>query len=426
MISTKLYNEQSIERFKSMTGQIQQTQAKIATGKNVMKASDDPVAAANISFVKGQKVVLDRYATNIQRADKRLTLVENMLGEAANIITRAYELSIQANNDTYSHSDRKAIAKEIGQLKGALLGIANATDEKGDYLFSGYKVGVMPFVKNSEGTVEYKGDRGIHAVQVSESMKMDTGVDGAGIFLRAKAGGSATSVFKIFEIIENNLNQNTIKQPNIALNFEENGVKAEGNEVLRINLTGENFGPDDDLQFDTLPLKAGDGDEAIIAVMEAFEALDDKKGFSAKLENNIVTFVREDGTNFNLTSTESGVTGATMLSLQASVDEGVKVDLESGVATSSSNANAGIARLKGVLEHINVERTSVGAQMRKGEMQQEIIDRRLLLMTENISSIEDADLAALITELQSQIVNRDAAQQAFVKIGSQTLFDYIR
>ena len=426
MISTKLYNDQSIERFKLLTGQIQQTQAKIATGKNVMKASDDPVTAANISFVKGQKVVLERYATNIQRADKRLTLVENLLGEAANLITRAYELSIQANNDTYSHSDRKAIAKEIGQLKEALMGIANATDEKGDYLFSGYKVGVMPFVENSEGFVEYQGDRGIHAVQVSESMKMDTGVDGAGVFLRAKAGGSATSVFKIFEVIENNLKQNTIKQPNIAVNFQENGVKAEGNEVLRVSLTGENFGSDDDLQFDTLPLNAGDGAEAMTAVMEAFEALEDKKGYSANLENNTVTFRRLDGTNFTFTSTETGVKGSTMLSLQASVDEGVKVDLVSGVPTSFSNSNAGIANLKSVLEHINVERTSVGAQMRKGEMQQEVIDRRLLLMNENISSIEDADLAALITELQSQIVNRDAAQQAFVKIGSQTLFDYIR
>jgi len=196
--------------------------------------------------------------------------------------------------------------------------------------------------------------------------------------------------------------------------------------VLRVSLTGENFGSDDDLQFDTLPLNTGDGAEAMTAVMEAFETLEDKKGYSANLENNTVTFRRLDGTNFTFTSTETGVKGSTMLSLQASVDEGVKVDLVSGVPTSFSNSNAGIANLKSVLEHINVERTSVGAQMRKGEMQQEVIDRRLLLMTENISSIEDADLAALITELQSQIVNRDAAQQAFVKIGSQTLFDYIR
>ena len=50
MISTKLYNDQSIDRFKAITGDIQQTQAKIATGRNVLKASDDPVAAANIAF----------------------------------------------------------------------------------------------------------------------------------------------------------------------------------------------------------------------------------------------------------------------------------------------------------------------------------------------------------------------------------------
>jgi len=40
--------------------------------------------------------------------------------------------------------------------------------------------------------------------------------------------------------------------------------------------------------------------------------------------------------------------------------------------------------------------------------------------------MEDADLAKLVTELQSKIVNRDAAQQAFVKIGQQSLFDFIR
>ena len=55
MISTKLYNDQSIERFKLLTGQIQQTQAKIATGKNVMKASDDPVCSSEHIVCEGAK-----------------------------------------------------------------------------------------------------------------------------------------------------------------------------------------------------------------------------------------------------------------------------------------------------------------------------------------------------------------------------------
>jgi flagellar hook-associated protein 3 len=278
-----------------ITGDIQQTQAKIATGRNVLKASDDPVAAANIAFTKDQKVVLERYATNIQRADQRLSLVETMLGDATNILTRVYELSIQASNDTYSASDRKAIGAEVTQLKDALLGLANAKDEAGKFLFSGFKVGQMPFVANADGSLEYKGDRGVHSVQVSESMKMNTGIDGAAVFLRADAGGNATSVFKVLETLEKNLNANELNRPEIAVNFKANGVKAEGSETMQIDLVGAASGTDDDLSFTTAALTAGDDTEIITAIKTAFDALADKKGYSASIENDVITFTRSDG-----------------------------------------------------------------------------------------------------------------------------------
>ena len=47
-----------------------------------------------------------------------------------------------------------------------------------------------------------------------------------------------------------------------------------------------------------------------------------------------------------------------------------------------------------------------------------------LAVSQDISKIGDADLAKLVTE-QSQLTNRDAAQQAFAKIGQQSLFDYL-
>ena len=426
MISTKLYNDQSIDRFKAITGEIQQTQAKIATGRNVLKASDDPVAAANIAFTKDQKVVLERYATNIQRADQRLNLIETMLGDATNILTRIYELSIQASNDTYSLSDRRAIGAEVTQLKEALLGIANAKDEAGKYLFSGFKVGQMPFVATADGSLEYKGDRGVHAVQVSESMKMNTGIDGAAVFLRADAGGNATSVFKVLETLEKNLNANELNKPKIAVNFKENGVTAEGGETMQIDLIGATAGFDDDLTFTTAALNAGDDKEIAAAIKTAFEALLDKKGYSASVDDDTITFTRSDGTNFSFEATETGTVGTTAMSLEVSLDDGPRNDLLSGVPTVESNSGAAIANLQSVLNHVSVQRTSVGAQINKGEMQQRVIDNRLLLMTENISKMEDADLAALVTDLQSKLVNRDAAQQAFVKIGQQSLFDYIR
>jgi flagellar hook-associated protein 3 FlgL len=281
-------------------------------------------------------------------------------------------------------------------------------------------------VATADGSLEYKGDRGVHAVQVSESMKMSTGIDGAAVFLRADAGGNATSVFKVLETLEKNLNANELNKPKIAVNFKENGVTAEGGETMQIDLIGATAGFDDDLTFTTAALNAGDDNEIAAAIKTAFEALLDKKGYSASVDDDTITFTRSDGTNFSFEATETGTVGTTAMSLEVSLDDGPRNDLLSGVPTVESNSGAAIANLQSVLNHVSVQRTSVGAQINKGEMQQRVIDNRLLLMTENISKMEDADLAALVTDLQSKLVNRDAAQQAFVKIGQQSLFDYIR
>lgn len=298
-ISTKLFNDQAIARFNALTSDIQTVQGKIATGKQVLRASDDPVAAANISFVRDQKVVLERYQTNIDRARSRLNLTENAIADSLNLLTRAYELGVQARNDTLSEVDRRAIALEIAQIRESLVGFGNSKDGAGNHLFSGYKSSTSPFVMDESGEVKFAGDRGAHSVQISETLRTNAGLDGAAVFMRVDLGGSARPMFDILKDMEDELN---------------GGV------------------------------------------------MNDKT----------------------------------------------------------------LAELNGCVDHFAVQQTMVGAELSKLDVQQPALDRRVLLMEETLSGLEDADLAKLVTDLQSKIVTRDAAQQAFVKIGQQTLFDYIR
>lgn len=298
-ISTKLFNEQAVARFNRLTGDIQNTQGRIATGKNILRASDDPVAAANISFTREQKVMLDRFNTNIDRARIRLNVTESVLSDTTNVLTRAYELALQARNDTLSSTDRQAIAKEITQLKNTMMGLANSRDASGNYMFSGFKLNQTPFQPDETGTIQYHGDRGAHSVQVSEDLRLRTGVDGATMFLRVPTQTGGKDVFAILEKLEGDL-------------------------------------------------KAGFADDMSVA------------------------------------------------DLNASIN------------------------------HFSIQQTRVGAELNKADLQQTALEKRILLMDENLSNLEDADLAALVTELQSKIVSRDAAQQAFVKIGQQSLFDFIR
>ena len=183
-VSTKLFNDQAIARFNRLTGDIQNTQGRIATGKNILRASDDPVAAANASFTRDQKVMLDRFSTNIDRARTRLTVTENVLSDSNNVLTRAYELALQGRNDTLSPVDRKAIAREVTQLKNTIMALANSRDESGNYMFSGFKLNRTPFMPDEDGAIQYHGDRGAHSVQVSEDLRLRSGVDGATMFLR--------------------------------------------------------------------------------------------------------------------------------------------------------------------------------------------------------------------------------------------------
>ena len=48
-VSTKLFNAQATKNFSKINEQIQDTQAKIASGRSFLKASDDPVTASNLS-----------------------------------------------------------------------------------------------------------------------------------------------------------------------------------------------------------------------------------------------------------------------------------------------------------------------------------------------------------------------------------------
>ena len=60
-VSTKLFNEQSVRQFGKITEDVQNLQAKVSTGKNILRSSDDPVAAVELSAAKEQKNILDRF-----------------------------------------------------------------------------------------------------------------------------------------------------------------------------------------------------------------------------------------------------------------------------------------------------------------------------------------------------------------------------
>jgi flagellar hook-associated protein 3 FlgL len=96
------------------------------------------------------------------------------------------------------------------------------------------------------------------------------------------------------------------------------------------------------------------------------------------------------------------------------------------LADADQSIGTAIAQLRSGLEHIGLQRARVGAYYNAADIQSEALARKELLVAETRSGIEDADIAEVISKLQSLLVNRDAAQQVFAKLSQQSLFDYLR
>ncbi|MAI13591.1 MAG: flagellar hook-associated protein 3 [Rhodospirillaceae bacterium] len=426
-VSTKLFNDQQIRQFGKLTEDIQEKQEKIASGKAILKASDDPVAAVELSAAREQEQLLTRFEENSFKAQNRLNSADKTLQEALSVMTRIAELATQARSPAYDGFSRKAILTEVTSLKETLVDLANTKDSYGQSLFSGFRTDKEAFVRNIDGTISYNGDRGTHTVQVSENVIVGTGVDGETVFGRVETVNGRKSIFEIVEGVMASIDP--------LREINELAV-AQGNAKVNLELPRQN----QDWEF---TLKGSVGAVKIEATLaegmeeklaDAINSKSDQTGVTAEYiaetnsislsEKNMDQIIIEDieieGQGI---SNEAGFYHMTVIEID---ENGAEVGKARFLTDEDQLLGRGIQNLLSSIDHISLQQAQIGAQMSKAAIQQDMLESRKQAVTKNISAISDADLAELITKLQSQLTNREAAQQAFAKIGQQSLFDYIR
>ena len=172
--------------------QLAKTQTRLSSGKEVVNPSDAPDKATAIQRLKSVLKKQDSFSSNIEGAKNRLIAEETALKGVNDVLTRIKELSIQAANGTLGPRDKELVAIEVEGLTQDLLSLANTQDVNDNYVFSGSRVQVQPFQKNSFGDVTYFGDETRNEVQVSEQRYIRfnrTGTDVFGRVLRETDSG---------------------------------------------------------------------------------------------------------------------------------------------------------------------------------------------------------------------------------------------
>ena len=167
-VSTNQFYKVNGEQMSTGQGKVAELQAKLGSGKQILKPSEDTGKANLISGLEGAKKRQEVYTKNVDAAETRLTAESAVLESMTNIMQRITQLTIQSANDTLGASDRDVIATEIEALRDELLNLGNTRDMTGAYIFSGNKTNSPAFIEDINGVVSYDGDYGRLEINVSD------------------------------------------------------------------------------------------------------------------------------------------------------------------------------------------------------------------------------------------------------------------
>ncbi len=119
-------------------------QEMLATGKRLLRPSDDPVDVANDLQLRTKLKQLSQLKKNMKDGLAFMQVTDTAMMSIDTLLQRLRELAIQASSDTLSDKERLYIASEVEQLTRQFISLTD-TMYKGDYVFAGTQTKIMPF-----------------------------------------------------------------------------------------------------------------------------------------------------------------------------------------------------------------------------------------------------------------------------------------
>jgi len=183
-VSTGQYFDNASSQLATLQNSLSQTQTQLSTSLQIVKPSDAPDKASLVTRLNTEIAKQNTYVSTIKTLQNSLTAQETALRSADDVLARIKELTVQANSDTMSSSDRNTISQELTQLRDQILSIANTQDSNGNYIFAGSRVGQPAFGPDAKGMINYQGDQTRLTVAVGDSRAINMNTPGSDAFTR--------------------------------------------------------------------------------------------------------------------------------------------------------------------------------------------------------------------------------------------------
>lgn len=410
-VATSTLYLQGLASMNNQQSSLLHVQQQLGTGRRILTPSDDPVAATRALGVSQAGAVNGQYATTRKQANSSLGLEENTLQTVTTTIQNIQTMLVNAGNGTMSDNDRASLATALQGQYDQLMGLANADDGNGNFLFSGLQSGTVPFAKNAAGAAVYQGDMGHQMLQVDVARQMESGNNGAEVFMSvtsnagyvlkgnaANTGNATYSAISVTDPTDPNYGRS------LKVSFQTNGTTG----AMEYQITDASSGA-----VITPATTYTDGANIGVAGVS----------FSVK---------GTPASGDTMTATPANQAGADVFANLQAVINALKQPVNGITNQPAANANlqnviaTGIRQFSNSLDNVLTVRASVGSRMQELDALDTIGQNRDLSNTKTLSDLQDLDYSAAITEYYQRKTALQGAQQSFMQIQGMNLFQYLR
>ncbi len=392
-ISTAYFHDQSAASITQRQSEVAETQARLASGKRISTAADDPVGAARASRARSGLAQTGRWMDAQDAARTSLTITESTLGSIYDSVLSARDTVIAAGSPSLSDSDRRTMATQLRQVLDQVVGLANTTEGDGTFLFAGFDNRAAPFVKTGTA-VGFVGDGGQRFADLGPGVRVAVTVTGEDAFMRIADGNG------VFATAAPSTNAGS-------------GIVNAGRVTAAGALTGHPY---------TVTFGAGGS---------TYSVVDATTGTTIQAAQPFTpgATLAFDGLAFEIAGQPAaGDTFDVTPSASSSLFDRLTraIDLLETPATGAWRAGeiAGILRDLDVAgDHLLEARGAAGNALARLDSLGGIAEDRAVAQTAEVAKIEDLDYAKAATELSKQTLAMQAA--AYAQGGRKSLFDYL-
>jgi flagellar hook-associated protein 3 FlgL len=175
-------------------------QEQLASGKRILRASDDPVGASRATSLREQLATQARYTGAVLGGRTRLDAASAALQEASGLIAEVRSITVQGMNGVMTAEDRSLLAGQVDLIRSQLLDVANRQLDN-RFLFAGTATNVTPFSSSELGgqsLVTYAGNQESQQMLVGLGTTVASNLPGSAVFAATQQGqtsfGAVTGV----------------------------------------------------------------------------------------------------------------------------------------------------------------------------------------------------------------------------------------